>query len=48
MCVTGFNKKSIQGHPICLTDADYDCILDEIERLYKIEFESIVCGNSEK
>ena len=25
-------KKSIQEHPICLTNADYDYILDEIER----------------
>ena len=26
-------KKSIQRHPICMTDADYDYISDEIERL---------------
>ena len=26
-------KKSIQRHPIIMTDADYDYILDEIERL---------------
>ena len=32
-------KKSIQRHPIFMTDADYDYILDEIERWYKIEFE---------
>ena len=25
-------KKSIQRHPIVMTDADYDYILDEIER----------------
>ena len=25
-------KKSIQRHPIIMTDADYDYILDEIER----------------
>ena len=24
-------KKSIQRHPIIMTDANYDCILDEIE-----------------
>ena len=30
--VTELNKKSTQRHPICLTDADYDYILDEIER----------------
>ena len=30
--VTGFKKKSIQRHPIIMTDAYYDYILDEIER----------------
>ena len=25
-------KKSMQGHPIIMTDADYDYILDTIER----------------
>ena len=28
-------KKSIQRHPICITDADYNYILDEIERREK-------------
>ena len=28
-------KKSIQRHPISMTDADYDYILDEIERREK-------------
>ena len=32
-------KKSISRQPICLTDADYDNILEEIGRRYKIEFE---------
>ena len=41
-------KISKQRHPICLTDADYDYILDEIERRYKIEFESNLGGNSDK
>ena len=34
--VTGFRKKSNTIHPICLTDADYDYILDEIERREKL------------
>ena len=29
--VSGTNKKEIQRHPIIMTDADYDYILDEIE-----------------
>ena len=29
-------KKSIQRHPICMTDADYNYILDEIERREKL------------
>ena len=32
MFATGFKKKIIQRHPICMTDADYYYILDEIER----------------
>ena len=31
-------KKSISRQPICLTDADYDYILEEIGRRDKIEF----------
>ena len=32
MFVTGFKqRKFIQRHPISMTDADYDYILDEIE-----------------
>ena len=38
LCVTGLNKKAIQRHPIFLSDADYDYILDEIESWDKIEF----------
>ena len=29
-----------------MTDADYDYILDEIERQYKIDFEKNASGNS--
>ena len=43
MLVTGFKKKSIQRHTICLTDSDY-----EIERQDKIDFERTVSGNSDK
>ena len=32
-------KKAISRQPICLTDADYDYILDGIGRRDKIEFE---------
>ena len=32
-------KKSISRQPICLTDADYDYILEEIGRRDKIEYE---------
>ena len=32
-------KKAISRQPICLTDADYDYILEEIARRDKIEFE---------
>ena len=46
--LTGFKKKTIQRHPIFLTDADYDYILDEIERWEKIDFESNVSGNSDE
>ena len=31
-------KKAISIQPICLTDADYDYILEEIDRRDKIEF----------
>ena len=32
-------KKAISRQPICLTDADYDYILENIGRQEKIEFE---------
>ena len=32
-------KKTIQRHPICKTDADYDYILDEIERQEKLSLD---------
>ena len=32
-------KKSMSRQPICLTDADYDYILEEIGRRDKIDFE---------
>ena len=32
-------KKAISRQPICLTDADYDYILEEIEQRDKIEYE---------
>ena len=32
-------KKSFSRQPICLNDADYDYILEEIGRRDKIEFE---------
>ena len=41
-------KKYIQRNPIIMTDADYDYILDEIERCGKIEFESNVSVNSDE
>ena len=48
MFVTGYKKKDIQRHPIFLTDADYDYILDEIKCRDKIEFEGTVSGSSDK
>ena len=38
----------MQRHPIIMTGADYDYILDEIERREKIEFEINVSGNNDK
>ena len=35
-------KKFISRQPICLTDSDYDCILEEIGSQDKIEFERYV------
>ena len=40
MYVTGHRKKKpISRQPICLSDSDYDYILEEIGRQDKIEFE---------
>ena len=33
------SEKAISRQPICLTDADYDYILEEIGRRDKIDFE---------
>ena len=41
-------EKSIQRHPICLEDSDYDYILDEIERQDRIKFERTVSGKSDE
>ena len=35
-------KKAISRQPICLTDSDYDYILEEIGRRDKIDFERYV------
>ena len=40
-------KKAISRHPICLTDADYDYILEEIGRGDKIDFEIEAEGYSD-
>ena len=37
--VPGHRQKKISRQPICLTDSDYDYILEEIGRWDKIEFE---------
>ena len=42
------SNKSIQIHPIIMTDTDYDYILDEIECREKNEIEINVSGNSDK
>ena len=39
-------KKAIKRHPIITTDADYDYILDEIERPEKVDSERNVIVNS--
>ena len=36
------SKKTISRQPICLTDSDYDYILEEIGRQEKIDFEIYV------
>ena len=39
VCVPGHRKKTISREPLCLTDSDYDYILEEIGRQDKIGFE---------
>ena len=39
MHVTGHKQKTIPRQPICLTDSDYDYILEEIGLRDKIEVE---------
>ena len=39
MYIIEHRQKTISRQPICLTDADYDSILEEIGRREKIEFE---------
>ena len=48
ICARSKAKKSIQRHPIIMTDADYDYIMDEIERREKIEFERNASVNSDE
>ena len=42
ICTRTQAKKSISRQPLCLTDSDYDFILEEIGRQDKIEFERYV------
>ena len=39
ICYRTQAKKAISRQPICLSDFDYDYILEEIDQRYKIEFE---------
>ena len=50
VCTRMQAKKYISRHPICLTNSDYDYILEEIGCLYKNEFERDVevCSNDEE
>ena len=41
-------KKFIQRHPSIMNDADYDYVLDEIDRCEKIEFERNLSVNSDE
>ena len=47
-CIRNEAKKEIQRHPIIVTDADYDYILDGIERNEKMKFERNVSVNSDE
>ena len=39
ICTSTQSKTSISRHPVCLTDSDYDYILEKIGRRDEIEFE---------
>ena len=41
LCGRSEAKKSIQRHPIIVTDADYDYIMDEIERREKLSLKGM-------
>ena len=47
LCGRNKAKKGIQRHPIIVTDADYNYIMDEIERRETIEFERNVSVKSD-
>ena len=47
VCSRSQAKKAISRQPICLTDVDYDYILEEVGRRDKIEFEREVDVNSD-
>ena len=47
ICSRNQVKKSIQRHPIIMTDADYNYILDEIERREITDFERNVSVNND-
>ena len=38
----------MQRYPICITDADYDYILDKIEHQNKIDFERNMSGKTDE
>ena len=41
LCSRNEAKKSIQRHPIIMTDTDYDYVMDEIERHEKLSFKGM-------
>ena len=48
ICGKNEAKKSIQRHPIIMTDADYDYILDEIECRERNNFKRNISVNSDE
>ena len=48
ICNINQAKQYLQRHPICLTDSDYDYILEEIDHRDKIEYEKNIRGYDEK